>query len=133
MSQHRLQAIRAAKAAMAVDYLIEPSPAVPGAPGRTLAFGSIPEFVCECVVISQANVDNPEVIARALECVLEAPPEHPSVITHSDWLSAVMGGPVTYLGEEPYIPVRRDQWGMPIREQAPAVPQGPQIRAVMFQ
>lgn len=117
MPPQRLQTLREAKARLEVPYLIQPCPAVPGSPTRVLAYGAVPDFVCEFVLIGAGNVERPESVARALECVLSAPAEAPGVFTHAQWLGAVMGGEVTYLGEEVYEPPVLDAWGMPIRQE----------------
>lgn len=62
-----LAALRAAKAQIHTDILITPVKAVPGSPGRVLAFGSPPPWLCDYALIGQVV---PERIKPALEWAL---------------------------------------------------------------
>lgn len=92
--------LREAKQALGVPYLMRPVPAVPMSPGRVIAWGQVAPFVCSQVIIGEANIDNPDSIRRALHTALTVPDGEPGVFTEEMWLSAVLGKPVKYVGEE---------------------------------
>lgn len=100
ITEAQLAMIRQGKADMDVDFKILPSPAEPGGPGRVLAFGQIPPFFSESVVIGGDNVNRPESIRAAMEFALTAPAGAPGSFTEEAWLQAVMGVPVRYVGTE---------------------------------
>lgn len=89
-TSERLDLIREANAQIDTDVKIMPRPAVPGSPGRVLAFGEVPDFFSETVLIRPENVDNPDSVCAALEFWLTGDAE-PASISHEQWLSAVMG------------------------------------------
>lgn len=106
MSPEREALVREAYNATGTHVSIIPCPAVPESPGRVLAFGQIPDFVCETVLIRAENVDNVDSIRRALDFTLHTPMVPggtPGTFTHAMWLSAVMGCEVKFLYEESLV------------------------------
>ncbi|MEV5068930.1 hypothetical protein MRBLMI12_000487 [Microbacterium sp. LMI12-1-1.1] len=101
-SPERLALIKEAKLQLDTPIKIYPCPAVPGSPGRTLAFGEPPSHISESVIIRPENVDNVESIRRALDFLLHAPAGSPGAFTHELWLQAVMGSGVKFAYEEAY-------------------------------
>jgi hypothetical protein len=95
--------LRAAKASLDLPFKILPSPAAPAGPARVLAFGVVPDFMCEFVYIRAENVDRLESVRGALEACLTAPAGHPGVITEEQWMSAVMGVEVRLVAIEPLV------------------------------
>lgn len=91
ITEEQLDMILEAKATLDTDVQVIPSPAAPGGPGRVLAFGEIPPFFCESVIIGAANVDRVESIRAALKHLLTAPAGAPGSFTEEEWLGAVMG------------------------------------------
>jgi hypothetical protein len=53
-----LEALKAAKDSLDVDYLIQPVKAVPGSPGRILAIGKKPHFVCDYALVANPTVES---------------------------------------------------------------------------
>lgn len=100
----RAYLLRQAKAQLDVSFKVETSPAVPGGPVRVLAFGILPPFFCESVLIRPENVFNGEIVHKALDIYFNAPADHPAVISESEWLGMHMGGPVKYVGSEVFVP-----------------------------
>lgn len=84
--------LRDAKAALKTDVKVIPVEALPGTGGRILAFGQVPPFCCESVLIK--SIDSAESIARALDFFLTAPAGAPGSFTEEMWLSAVMDAEV---------------------------------------
>lgn len=73
--------------------------AVLGSPGRVLALGSRPPFLCRWAPVRPENVDNPDSIRAALEFVLnesedDARPD--GAWADAGWLSEVFGAPVLF-------------------------------------
>lgn len=99
MSDERMEMLKRAKSEVAVDYQVMPVPAVPGSPGRVLAFGEVPPFFSEVVFIRLENVANYEAVKGAVEFWLTCEAEPPS-ISEEQWLSAAMGVPVRFVGVE---------------------------------
>lgn len=62
-----LTALKAAKAMIKTDILIQPVRAVPGSPGRILAFREKPNFACDYALIKEPT---PQEIKPALEWAL---------------------------------------------------------------
>ncbi|GAB2699361.1 hypothetical protein GCM10027071_11090 [Microbacterium marinum] len=105
--------LRAAKAALDVPFLIQPSPAASGSPGRVLGWGQVPPFLSESVIIPAGLVDDADTIFRALRHLLAAPAGSPGILTEEQWMSAAFGGPVTYVGEEDWPPPAVNPWDRP--------------------
>ena len=105
LSDEQLAMVKRAKLEVDPPFTILPSPAVPGSPGRVLAFGEVPPFLSEIVLIAPENVNRYESILGAMRFWLTAPPEAPPSISEAQWLSHVMGCEVKevtsggYLGE----------------------------------
>ena len=91
--------LRVAKASLDVSWLIAPCPAVPGSPGRVLAFGEVPPFACEAVLVRPEDQHDPARLAAALTFLMSATPDAPGLVTQEKWLSAVMGMDVRFLYE----------------------------------
>jgi hypothetical protein len=53
-----LEALKTAKESLDVDYLIRPVKAVPGSPGRVLAIGTKPDFVCDYAFVPEPSVES---------------------------------------------------------------------------
>ena len=53
-----LEALKAAKDSLDVDYLIQPVKAVPGSPGRVLAIGEAPTFLCDYALVAEPSVES---------------------------------------------------------------------------
>lgn len=100
----RAYLLRQAKAEISTPFQVRTEGAVPGGPVRVLAFGLLPPFACESVLISPENVFKPESVRKALEVYFTADEDHPNVISHARWLSIQMGVQVEYLWDEPFIP-----------------------------
>lgn len=81
--------MRAAKAALDLDFQIEPVEALPGGPGAVLAFGEVPPFVAEVVLIRGENVGNPESVKGAMAAALS--PYSTPTFTEGDMLSMFLG------------------------------------------
>lgn len=63
---HHLEALKAAKASLDLDYLVQPFTAAPGQGGRVLAFREHPPFICDSLL-----VENPAMTVDALLWALE--------------------------------------------------------------
>lgn len=100
LSPEQLALIKRAKLEVGPSFDVLPSPAVPESPGRILAFGEVPPFLCESVLIAPENVDRYESVLAAMRFWLTAPEREPGTITPEMWLSHVMGCNVIYLGNE---------------------------------
>lgn len=53
-------------AALNLPYEVHPAPAKPGSPGRVLALGAFPDFVCDLTFVRPENVTRPESIRGAV-------------------------------------------------------------------
>lgn len=95
-----MEALRTAFLALEAPYAAQPVPAVPGSPGRVIGWGQVAPWACNQVVIRAENERNPASIALALQVALTAPDGDPRIFSMEAWMSAVMGGPVRYVGEE---------------------------------
>lgn len=62
-----LEMIKQAKAMINVNTLIKPARALPGSPGRILAVGEKPEWICEYAYVKEPNVKS---IKEAMEWIL---------------------------------------------------------------
>lgn len=91
----RLAMVKRAKLEIGVPFAVQPAPAVLGSPGRILAFGEVPPFLCETVLIAPENVDRYESVLGALTFLLTAPEGAPGSIDEAAWLGGVMGCEVT--------------------------------------
>lgn len=99
LPEGRLDLLRSAKMMLQTDVTIIPVEATPGSEGRVLAFGELPPFVSEAVLIR--NVDSVDSVSKALSFLLEAPEGSPGLFTEEMWLSAVFGCGVRLIGVEP--------------------------------
>jgi hypothetical protein len=62
-----LEAVKAAKDSLDLDYLVKPVKAVSGSPGRVLAIGEKPDFVCDYAFVPNPTVES---LINALNWVL---------------------------------------------------------------
>ncbi len=106
LEPERAALLRQAKSQIDTQIQMYPVPATAGSPGRTLAFGSVPPWYSESVIIREENVENVDSIARALKFLLTAPAGSPGSFSHEMWLQAVMGAGVKFLYEESMVPER---------------------------
>lgn len=96
--------IRRAKLEVGAPFAVQPSPAVPGSPGRVLALGEVPPFLCESVLVAPDNAGRYESILGAMRFWLTAPEGAEGSITDEMWLSGVMGCEVRLAPEpEPVV------------------------------
>lgn len=86
--------LRRAKRELGLDFCILPCPAVPASPGRVLAFGSLPDFLCEAVLIRPENTERYESVLAALRFTLTAPAGTPGAFDEGDYVRALMPGAV---------------------------------------
>lgn len=100
ITPEQLDMIKRAKLEVGVSFSVQPAPAVLGSPGRILAFGEVPPFYCETVLIAPENVERYESVLGALRFWLTAPEGSPGSITEAAWLSGVMGCEVTLAYED---------------------------------
>lgn len=90
--------------ALGAPFQVTPVPAVPGSPGRILAWGTVAPWCQDQVVIRAENVRAAASIAAALGALLTAPEGDPRVFTQAQWLGAMLGSPVRYVGTEEVAP-----------------------------
>lgn len=95
VTPEQLELVKRAKLEVGVPYSVQPAPAVLGSPGRVLAFGEVPPFLCETVLIAPENVDRYESVLGAVRFWLTAQEGAEGSITEAMWLSGVMGCEVT--------------------------------------
>jgi hypothetical protein len=62
-----LTALKTAKDMLNLPFLVKPMDAVPGSPGRILALGKRPDFLCDHALVAKPTVES---IKSALEWVL---------------------------------------------------------------
>ena len=93
-----LARVRESKARVLPDELVQPHKAVPGSPGRILAYAEPPDWACEYALVNDATSD--EGLDAALSHCLGLI-DHPKGVTTAQWLSRVLGGKVTELEDEP--------------------------------
>jgi hypothetical protein len=62
-----LEMLKQAKAAINIKTLIQPAKAVQGSPGRILAIGEKPDWICEYAYIEEPNVKS---LKEAMEWIL---------------------------------------------------------------
>ena len=82
--------LKQAKAQLNTGQLISPERAVPGSPGRVLAIGSKPNFLCDYAYVAEPTVES---LTQALAWCLELK-EDARGVTIGRMLSEIMGGEV---------------------------------------
>lgn len=85
-----LTMLKQAKAQLQTSLLISPERAVPGSPGRVLAIGSKPNFLCDYAYVAEPTVES---LTAALSWCLGLK-EDARGVTIGRMLSEIMGGPV---------------------------------------
>jgi hypothetical protein len=85
-----LEALKQAKVNLDLNYLISPEKAVPGSPGRVLAIGEKPNFLCDYAYVKEPTVDS---LQQALAWCLELK-EDARGVTIGRMLSELWGGEV---------------------------------------
>lgn len=83
--------IKAAKNVLLKGELVQPHTAVPGSPGRVLAYAAAPNFACDYVVVNQNTSDDGllDAMAVALDMM-----DDPRMVTVERWLSKTLGAEV---------------------------------------
>lgn len=89
-----LTALKDAKDSLDVDYLVQPVKAVPGSPGRILALGKKPHFVCDYALVEKPTKES---IRNALEWVL-GDHDDPRARTVVQVLEEIFGSGVQEIG-----------------------------------
>jgi hypothetical protein len=90
--------LRAAKEALGYADMVKPARALQGSPGRILAVGVRPDWLCEYnYTPSTEDAGLADVLGWCLGLR-----EDPWAPTYEDMLSDWFKGPVVFLGEEPY-------------------------------
>ena len=93
--------LRAAKAALELDFLIRPVEAVLGSPGRILSFDGEPPFYCTYAPIRPENANNVTSVAAAMKhCLLGDPESEP--FGHEAWMKSIFGEGTRLVAIEPY-------------------------------
>lgn len=82
-----LEMIKQAKSEIHADLLVQPVRAVLGSPGRILAIGQKPDWMCEYAYVEQPN---PKSLKEALEWVLEIK-EDPRGVTLIKMMTEIFG------------------------------------------
>ena len=85
-----LAMLKQAKAQLQTSILISPERAVPGSPGRVLAIGSKPNFLCDYAYVANPTVES---LTQALAWCLHLK-EDVRGVTIARMLSEIMGGEV---------------------------------------
>lgn len=88
-----LEAFKAAKASMGIDYLIQPVRGVSGSPFRIIALRERPDFICDYAFVPNPNVDS---IRNAMEWAL-GDKHDPRATTVQKTLEEIFGGAVREL------------------------------------
>lgn len=100
-----MERIRAAKAALALSFVVQPVPAVPGGPVRVLALRERPNFLCDHALV--ADPMNPDAMLAALRWVLDDSFVDPRATTRDEmmlpWLRSVLGEGVRELEPETHL------------------------------
>lgn len=96
-------ALSAARESLGITELIKPARAVPGSPGRILAVGTMPTWLCPNRQIPDTS--DPGVVRDALQWCLE-PDEGLSGEDIATTLSTWTGLEITYKGDEEYAEVQ---------------------------
>lgn len=101
MEPARLELLKQAKALLDLPYKIVPVEAVPGSPGRVLAWLR-PWWLCRYAPIKPLNAENVQSIAAALKFALEADSGRTNDrrFNEEHWLTSVMGVDVKYSHSE---------------------------------
>ena len=85
-----LEMLKQAKQQLNISLLISPVKAVPGSPGRVLAIGSKPNFLCDYAYVATPTVES---LTAALEWCLGLK-EDARGVTIGRMLSEIIGGEV---------------------------------------
>lgn len=88
--------IKVIKKEVMPDELIQPSRAVPGTPGRVLAWESVPDFACDYALINDGTSRTGLVAAFKHVMHIE---DHPKGVTMAGWLENVIDGPIREVAE----------------------------------
>lgn len=99
ISEARMALLKEAKARIDIPIRVVPVEAAYGSPGRVLAFGLTPPFICKTAPIAPQNVQNVDSIENALRFWL-SPWSDERLFDEAHWLSNVMGCDVTLVAEE---------------------------------
>lgn len=91
-----LERVKASKLRVLGDELVQPHKAVPGGPGRILAYELMPPFASEYALVTANTSDDG--LDAALRHVLGLE-NHPRGVSMAGWLSRVMGTDVTEVTE----------------------------------
>ena len=91
-----LELLKQAKAQLQTSLLISPENAVPGSPGRILAIGEKPNFLCDYAYVANPTVES---LTQALAWCLGLQ-EDARGVTIGRMLSEIMGGEVRELRAE---------------------------------
>ena len=83
----QLEMFKQAKAMIKTDILVQPVRAVHGSPGRVIAMGERPHWICDYAYIANPNVDS---IKEAMEWALEMK-EDPRGVTVLRTLKEIFG------------------------------------------
>lgn len=94
-----IETVKRALASLRLPLAIEIVKANPGEPGRILALGSIPPFVCDCAPVTDPT--NEESVRNAIRWVLTAPEGDENGWMVLDYLRQAFGPETRFLGEEP--------------------------------
>lgn len=90
----QVKAIKAAKDALCkrdgLEFGLQLAPAVPGSPGRVMAFAP-PPFLCEAAIVRSLEVDR---MAEYLEHCLDDSTDASRGLTWEAWLTATLNVPV---------------------------------------
>ena len=92
-----LEALKQAKSKLPTSLLISPENAVPGSPGRVLAIGEKPNFLCDYAYVKEPTVESLE---QALAWCLELK-EDTRGVTIGRMLSELWGGEVKEIANNP--------------------------------
>lgn len=93
MPDERMAMLKQAKAALGLDFRIQPVVAEPGMSGRVFCWaGEIPPFICEAVIIRPENADSAESWLNALRFMLTAPEGAVGAFGWDQWLAAHLPG-----------------------------------------
>lgn len=88
-----LDMVKAAKHSLNMKQMVQPCDAVPGSPGRVLAIGSKPDFICDYAYVANPTVES---LTSALAWCFGLR-EDPRGVTMGRMLSEIFGGEVKEL------------------------------------
>lgn len=91
-----LDRVKAVKPRVLPDEQVQPHKAVPGSPGRILAYGEAPSFACDYALVNANTTD--EGLEAALSHVLGLS-THPRGVSMAQWLSGVFGARVVEVND----------------------------------